>query len=308
MRREEKRTALAYGGIISVILIWAVIPIFKKFFIGDYFSASVYSAISAFSSFFALLIINRKALSSLNREYFKVAVPTGLCVGAAVLAQALAYNFNASPTNQAFLENLSCLIVPVILFVMTKRKPSALTVIASIVCLTSSMVLSGIFSVGARFSAADILNVLAGIFYGVNIAFTGIYAKKFKAALYVMIQLFVQGVLSAIMAVAFNFIQIGGSVIDPFVFTPNILTILGVMVIGVISNALCWTVRTSAMKHVSASVVAIIMPFSAVITAVIAVLSGQDRATPSLLIGAGLGIAAGLISALGDIKERESRG
>ena len=302
---KKSAVALAYAGILSVVFVWAIIPIFKKILIGGHFSASVYSAVTGFCSAFVLLLLNRKQLKNLNAGYFKVAVPTGLCLGGAALLQALAYNFGASPTNQAFLENLSCVAVPVILFIAIRKKPSALTVFAAIVCLVSSMVLSGMFSQSVSFAAADVLNALAGILYGVNIAFTGIYAKKYTASLYVMLQLFVQAFLSLIMAAAFHFLTIGGTPIDPFVFTFDLWSVLALIGIGIISNAVCWTVRTSAMRYVSANVVAVIMPFSAVITGVIAVIGGQDAPSWSLLIGAVLGIAASLLSAYGDIREQK---
>ena len=143
--------------------------------------------------------------------------------------------------------------------------------------------------------------------YGVNIAITGIYARKYIASLYVMIQLFVQAILSAMMAVAFNFINVGGRPVDPFVFTPNAWLILAIVGIGIISSALCWTIRTSAMKHVSANVVAVIMPFSAVITGVFALILGQDEPSVTLLIGAILGLAASFLSSAGDIVENKRK-
>ena len=305
MTQASKKTALAYAGIVSVVVVWGVIPILKKLLIGDHFSASIYSAVSAFSAALLLLILNRKNLKKLNKDYFKIAIPTGFCLGGGALVQALAFNFNASPTNQAFLENLSCVIVPVLLFFMIKKKPSILTVLASLLCLLSSMILSGLFDNTVTFAAADLLNALAGLMYGVNIALTGIYAKRFLPSLYVMLQLFVQAVLSLLMAVAFHFISIGGAPIDRFVFTFDPWLILALIAIGVITNALCWTIRTTAMKYVSANAVAVIMPFSAVITGVIAVINGQDSPSLALLLGAILGIAASLLSAFGDIKEQK---
>ena len=299
---NKRSTILAYSGIVAVVLIWGLIPSAKKALIGDSFSASIYSTITTFSAACALLVMSWRQLKQLNRSYFKVAVPTGLCVGVAALAQALAYNFGASPTNQAFLENLSCVAVPIILFIAIRKKPSLLTVAASAVCLISSMILAGIIGGSFGFCTADILNAIAGIFYGINIAVTGIYAKKYNAALYVMIQLFVQSVLCAVMTLAFNFLGTGAP-IDPFVFTPDIWLILAVVGIGVITNSVCWTVRTTAMRYVSANVVAVIMPFSAVVTGVFAVLIGQDTASPSLFIGAALGLIASFMSAAGDILE-----
>lgn len=305
MKLKNNAKFFAYIGIFAVILIWGLIPSMKKVLIGDSFSASVYTFITTFSSAVMLLLISIKSLKQLNRDYFKVAVPTGLCVGIAALAQALAYNFNASPVNQAFLENLSCIVVPIILFFMIKKRPDAFTVVACILCMLSSAVLAGLFKNGASFHTADILNALAGVFYGINIAFTGIYAKKFITSLYVMIQLFIQSFFALGMAVAFNFIKVGGSPIDAFMLPKNLLLILLVVGIGIVTNSVCWTIRTKSMKHISPTVVAIFMPFSAVVTGLFAVILKQDTLSTSLVIGAVLGIAAGIISGLGDMDKKK---
>ena len=300
---NRRRVALAYGAIIVVIFIWAAMPSVKKVLIGNGISASLYAMLSHLFGALAMLAVSAKQLKSIDRRYFRVAVPTGLSVGAAALLQALAYNFNTSPTNQAFLENLSCISVPLLVFLVVRRRPNFVSVVACALCLLSSMVLAGVLDVGLRFSAADILNALAGLLYGVNIAFTGIYAKRFVPSLYVLIQMIVQVGFYAVMTVVLHFVSIGGAPVDPIFFTPSVPLILAIVGIGVLASALCWTMRTSAMRYVSPTVVAVMMPFSAVVTAVIAVLAGQDSATPSLLLGAGLGLAAGLLSALGDLMD-----
>ena len=167
------------------------------------------------------------------------------------------------------------------------------------------MVLAGVFSEGLHLHMADILNALAGVFYGINIAVTGLCAKKYLPQLYVMIQLFVQAIISALMAIAFNFINVGGAPIDPFVFTPDVWLILAIVGVGILTNSVCWTIRTTSMKYVSANVVAVIMPLSAVITGVFSVIIGQDELTVTLVLGAVLGLVASLMSSAGDIIERK---
>ena len=306
MKMKKSPVAMAYAGILSVVLIWGVIPTFKKMLIGGMYSASVYTAMTTTAGAVALLLLSLKSLRKLNATYFKVAIPTGLCVAAAALVQAFAYNFDASPTKQAFLENLSCIVVPLLMFFLVKKKPSALTVAAAVVCLVSSFILGDMLSVGFSVGVADILNALAGVFYGLNIAFTGIYAKKLDAKLYVMIQLFVQGICSVLMAVLFHFVPTSAP-IDPFIFTPKILLILAVFALGIVTNAVCWTLRTSAMKYVSPSAVAIIMPFSAAVTGVLSVILGMDQISWTLVVGAILGLAAALMSSFGDLKESKKK-
>ena len=307
MRSKSNSTLFAYLGIIAVVFIWGVIPTAKKALIGGHFSAAIYSAITTGAGAIALLLISIKDIKKLDRSYFKMAIPTGLFVGAAALFQAIAYKYDASPTKQAFLENLSCVVVPLLLFILTRKKPSLLTVIACALCLASSFVLGDIFTVGLSFGTADILNALAGVFYGINIAITGIYAKKYHAPLYVMIQLFVQSIVSILVAVSFNFITLGGEPMDKIVFTPDIWLILGAIGIGVLTNAVCWTVRTVSMKYVSPSVVAVIMPFSAVVTGIVAVILGMDTISYTLVIGAILGLAASFMSSAGDILENKKK-
>ena len=307
MNIKKRATLFAYLGIIAVVFIWGVIPTAKKALIGGHFSAAIYSAITTGAGAVALLLISLKDVKKLDRSYFKMAVPTGLVVGAAALLQAIAYKYDASPTKQAFLENLSCVVVPILLFLITRKKPSVLTVIACALCLASSFVLGDVFSVGLSFGTADILNALAGVCYGINIAITGIYAKKYNARLYVMIQLFMQAISSALVAVAFNFITFGGEPMDRIVFTPDVWLIFGAIGIGVLTNAVCWTVRTVSMKYVSPSAVAIIMPFSAVVTGIVAVLLGMDTVSYTLVIGAILGLVASLVSGFSDVKESKSR-
>ncbi len=303
MNMKKSSVGMAYASILAVVFIWGVIPAFKKALIGGHYSAAVYTAMTTLGGALALLALSFQRLKQLNATYFKIAIPTGLCVAAAALVQAIAYNFDASPTKQAFLENLSCIVVPLLMLLLVKKKPSALTAVAALVCLASSFILGDMLSVGLSIGVADILNALAGVFYGINIAFTGIYAKKLDAKLYVMLQLFVQAICSALMVLLFHFVPIGGAPIDPFVFTPNFLLILGVFALGILTNAVCWTLRTSAMKFVSPSAVAVIMPFSAVVTGVVSVILGMDTVSWTLVVGAILGLAAALMSSLGDLNE-----
>ena len=59
------------------------------------------------------------------------------------------------------------------------------------------------------------------------------------------------------------------------------------------------------VKYVSANVVAVIMPFSAVITGIVSVILGMDSLSSTLLIGAALGLVASFMSSAGDILENK---
>ena len=54
------------------------------------------------------------------------------------------------------------------------------------------------------------------------------------------------------------------------------------------------------MKFINATVVAVMMPFSAVVTGTLSVIVGMDELTTNLVIGAILGLTAMLVCAFGD--------
>ena len=68
-----------------------------------------------------------------------------------------------------------------------------------------------------------------------------------------------------------------------------------------------WIVRTEALKYVNASVVAVIMPFSSVVTGIVAVLVGKDSFALPLLFGGLIILLASVLSSVADIRESKRK-
>ena len=292
---------IAYGGILFVVFLWGLYPIFSSDLLSHY-SGGAFTFVSSLISAVVLLpeCIPKRRL--LNRSYFKVAVPTGFFVALANLLQKIGLQYT-TPTKYAFLENLSCVAVPILLFLFIRKKPSALTVAASVLCLAGCFVLSGVASSGgAALGRGEILCALAGVMYGVNIAATGVYAQKFHAVLYVTIQTWVNVAVSGLAALALNAIKPDGVPIEPFVFSwnPKYLILIAVLVLSI--STFGWIVRTEAQKYVNASVVAVILPFSSVVTGIVAVCLGKDTFTYHLLIGGLFILLSSVLSTVADAR------
>ena len=185
---RKNKSVFAYAMIFLVVFIWGASPPLNTYLNNNY-SAALRTAVVGMISAISLLIICRNRLSKLNIAYFKLAIPTGICVAIASVVQKIGLYYT-TPTKYAFLENLSCVVVPILLFFVIKKKPSFLTIFSSILCLVGCFVLSGInFSSGdMSFGIGEILCSLAGVFYGVNIAYTGAKIHKFDTLLYLFVQ------------------------------------------------------------------------------------------------------------------------
>lgn len=293
----KEKKSLAYAGLILVVLLWGVSPLITLQFY-QYYSPTARVTFTSLVCALSLLLIARKKLHLLDKRYFAAALPTGFFMATANILQKIGLQYT-TPTHYSFLENLSVVVVPVLLFFFLKKKPSVLTVLAAVLCLAGSFVLTGMGSdVGEGSLLGDLLCALAGVFYGVNIAGTGMVAKKLYAPLYLMIQMFVEVAVSAIGAVAFHF-----SGIEPILFDWDRRLILANVTVVFVTSTMCWLIRTNAMKAVDATVVAVIMPFSSVVTMILSVCIGKDTLTANLIVGVILGLTAIILSGLGDRKK-----
>ena len=268
IKPRSKKQAVAYIGIVFVVIIWGLYPIFTSGLLERY-SGGIFTFVSSLIAAVALLPECVSKFRLLDRSYFKVAVPTGLFVGVANLMQKIGLRYT-TPTQYAFLENLSCVVVPLLLFLFIRKK-------------------------------------LAGVFYGVNIAATGVYATRLNAMLYVMIQMWVNVAVSGVAALALHFIRPGGVPIEAIEFSwdPKDLLILTVLVLSI--STFGWIIRTEVLKYVNASAVAVIMPFSSVVTGVVAVAVGRDAFAFPLLLGGLVILLSSILSSVADIRENKRK-
>lgn len=295
---------LSYGSLVLVILLWGIAPFISLYYY-DFYSPTIMIAFVALVSATALLLLSLKDLNLLSKTYFKVAIPTAFFYATANILQKIGLQYT-TPTRYSFLENLSCVVVPLLLFLFIKKKPSFLTVLASLLCLFSTFILNGMAADGgSAIGLGEVLCGLAGIFYGVNIAAAGAFAKKLHAPLYLMIQMFVEAIISFLAAIAFSRITIGGVPLEPTKFSFDLWTMLGRIVTTLFFSTFCWVLRTNAMKSVDPSAVAVMMPFSSVVTTVISICTGSDTLSFNLVIGVTLGLVALILSGFGDKAPRK---
>lgn len=281
-----------YIGIIFVVLIWGTYPVFTKNLLKIY-TPSLWDTAAGLISVTFLLISNRTKLKWLDWRHLKVALPTGLFFSAAGLTQKFGLTMT-TPTMCAFLENLTCVCVPVLMLIFAKQKLTFVKILSGILCLGGVFILCG-GNLSGGFGPGVILCALAGVFYSVNIAATGAYAKKLDTGLYLLIQFSVQFVMSALYSLFF--------VKQPqFSFAPLHLGALAGTVL--LSTVLCWIIRTACLKKLDPSFIAVAMPFCSVVTGVLSVLTGADTLSVSLVGGAVLILIAIVISGLADIKQQ----
>lgn len=304
---QQSRVAPKYYlMLIFVVLFWGIDPIINAYFY-KYYSAAVFSAILTFFAFAFFLILSIKKLKLLNRDYLKIAVPICVLNAIACLLQRIGLQYT-SPAHYAFLDHLTCVSVPIMMFLYLKKKPQWSEVTSCALCLVGCFILTGMSFSGFSFNIGDILCGSAGFIFGICSASIAVFAKKLDITLYMMIHTAAYFLVSLILAISLNFITVNGAPMEAAKFTSNPLLIAVVAVFGLVDIAICWLCRTEAVKHVGPTTVTIVMPLCAVITGVVSVIFGMDSINPNLLIGGAIVLVALLLPTLSEaIANRANR-
>lgn len=293
----------AYAALWFVVLIWGTAPLMNNYMVQN-FSPSVSLFGHSLLSFLTLLVFNIKSLKELDRKCVNIAVLTGVFNMLATLLQSIGIMYT-TPANYAFLENLSCAVVPFALWILVRKRPTGLNLVTVALCLVGAFILASKDMQGVSFSIGDILCGAAGLLYGVNIALTGVYAKDVKPGLFIMIQMLTTTVLSFGSIFLLNGIRLGGQPIVGIWYTFEFMPLFVIAIYAVIVLAFCWTIRTKAIQIVSPTAVAVIMPTAAVVTSIISVLTKTDAFSWQLVVGGGIGLCAAILASFDKLPMRK---
>lgn len=294
MKFQINNAPKAYAALWFVVLVWGTAPLLNNYMVQNY-SPSVALFGHSLLSFLTLLLVNAKSLKQLDKKCVGIAVLTGVFNMLATLLQSIGLLYT-TPANYAFLENLSCAVVPFALWILIRKRPTGLNLVTVALCLVGVFILSGVDIRTFAFGKGDILCGAAGLLYGINIALTGVYAKDVKPSLFILIQMLTATVLSFGSIFLLNGIQVGGTPIVGIWYSLEPLPLLVIAIYAVVVLAFCWVIRTKAIQIVNPTAVAVIMPTAAIVTSVISVVIGTDKLSSNLVIGGSIGLLAAILA------------
>ena len=293
----NKIKTISFISLIIIVILWGIVPVIGKYLFNNaFYSPALLIATRALIAtiVMVLFVLITKQYKELNKSYL-ICIIAGLILGAAYLFQFIGLETTSTSKN-TFLESFSVIATPLTLLIMIKEKPSIYAIISSLLCLVGAFILCGdgwdFSSLLKPPSLGDIFSAIGGALFGVNIAFTQIFAKNKNPFIYVSIQMLVMAIMSFIYAFSFE---------RPLLFSWEIKNILIVLFLAIFCTALCWIVRAFAVRHVSATTIAVMNPMSAVIATSISLALGQETFNFNLLIGALIIIASILLSSLGQV-------
>ncbi len=285
--------------LLIVVVIWGCDPLVNRYFY-QYFSAAALAALSTLVSAVMFILLAGKRLFHVDRRYFSIALPIALVNSLACVLQRIGLQYT-TPTRYAFLEHLSCITVPLILLIFFKKRPSVPQWCAALLCLLGCFLLAGGDILEGSVGIGDALCAIAGLMLGIGIVTTARLTDGMDIRLFMAVHSVTYFLTSAAMMLALNFIFVGGAPMERIVFPLAPLPILAAVLFGLLSAGICWLMRNEATRRLSPTLVAVVIPFAAVVTAVLSVLRGLDAPTPAFLAACLLILAAAVLAGLGEL-------
>ena len=225
-----------------------------------------------------------KKLRKMDRRCVKGSVMMGLCLALAYIVQTYGLVFT-TPSKNAFLTATYCVLTPFLAWWVYKRRPGLANVIAAFLCITGIGFVS-LSGAGTGVNIGDMLTLICGIFYGLQIIIMEQYVADSDALSITVIQFGTAALLCWAGALLFE---------APPVNVPGSAW-LSIAYLSVMCTAVCFFLQAWGMQYTPSSTSAVIMTFESVFGTLLSVLFYHEPMTVKLLLGFALIFAAVLIS------------
>jgi len=300
----KNKRIVAFIVLLGVVVLWGMAPVASKAIFDaepPAYSPGMLIALRGLFSIVAMAIFINKGFKKINKSYW-ICIPAGLILAAAYIFQFVGLKYTV-PSKNTFLENISCITIPIFMFIFIREKPTWYSIVSALICVVGSLFLVGNgFDFLHFFKSGNILgdglSAIGGLFFGLDIAFTKVFCKDKDPLIYVFLQLCVLTVVSFIYTFAFE-----GAVFHEMHFTIDWLPVLEVVFLGVICTAVCWVARAWAMKSIDAVTVSVLVPLSAVVASVLSIAFKMEEFTWNLLIGGLIILLSIAVSAIFDYRK-----
>lgn len=243
------------------------------------------SALQTFSPFYIMtirflgaavipLIISYRELRKLPKKYIFMGIMTGVLLFCAFAFQTFGLQAS-SPSKNAFLTATNVVLVPYLLWILMKRKPSRKEIVASLICLLGIALLTWAPDMGSL-QYGDILSLICAFFFAMHIIALERFANHLPTFSFTALQMITAGILSAVGALCF---ETPPMQIDKQAIFSSLYLIF-------ISTLLAYVLQTAAQKYTTANSASLILSMEALFASIFSFLIFKEIMTINMMIGA----------------------
>lgn len=223
-----------------------------------------------------------------KKGQWKSGVVIGVLLFGGFLLQITALQYT-TPANNAFITGTYVVLVPLIWWIITRKRPGRIVFLSCLLSFSGAAVLSISPGAGLRLQLGDSLTLVCALLFAGHIVATSLMAASIHPTVLVFMQFAVAAVLSLGM-----FLVTGQS----FRVYANPMALGSVAYLGLMSTFTCYFLQTLAQRHLSSAKTGIIMATEALFGALFSVVVGYDVLSARMVVGGLLMFASILLPEL----------
>lgn len=210
----------------------------------------------------------------INIKYILAGGIAGIFLALAYILQTIGLQYTTPGTN-AFLTVTYCILVPFMMWIITKKRPSIANFSAALICICGISLVcldGGITSFSFK---GEGLTLLCGLFFAAQMVVIGLYGNKLDIMLFTTIQF----LTAAIVCLIFFFI------FEDFPTSLSTNSILSIAYVTVFATLICFIFMNVGIKYTSANSASLILSLEAVFGVAFSMIFYKERLTLQVAIG-----------------------
>lgn len=219
----------------------------------------------------------RRQTAPLSRKDWLQTGVIGLCLFAGSCLQQVGL-VTTSATNAGFLTALYVVIVPFMVWLLTRQRPRLLVLAACAISIAGAWLLAD-NGQAKHWVLGDVLVLVSDLAWALAITMIGIFMQRTHRPFFLS---FAQYAITAVLALAL------GAIFEPLSPPGVIAALPAVLYAGLLSGAVAYTLGIIAQKHTPAAEAALIMCLESVFAAIAGAVMLHERLTPLATAGCAL--------------------
>lgn len=273
MENNKVKSTFSAFGLLIIAVIWGLSFVIMKDAISEAPVLYVLAIRFLLSGIPLSIIFFKKFFKAKKKDYLR-----GIIVGCVLILSYVFQSYGCKYTTaskNSLLTAIYGVVVPFVSWIIFKKKPKLISVLFTIIAFggVSLILIQDLDTV----NIGDILTIIGGLFYAIQIVLVAEFAKDTDPIFLTMIEFLVVGL------VLICFAPIEGK-FPTYLFTnPDLLW--RILFLGFVCTLLCFLFQSILQKHVQVVASGIILSLEAPIGAIGGVLLHNDPITPEMIIG-----------------------
>ncbi len=295
MLKNNKQLA-AEGMLVIVAIVWGSGFIATEYAINSEMPSSLILSIRFMVASLFMFLFSIKEIIAIDKKTLFHGLIAGGLLFLGFFIQILGQS-QTSVSNAAFLTATNVVMVPFIVWAMSKDKPRTKTFVLAFTTLIGIGVLTLNFETGLSFNRGDVSVLLCALMFAFHIAYLGIFSKGLNTKVLTFLQLFTAGFISTIV---FLLMDIKDAT---FVSIQN--GILPTLYLAFFSTLFCYFFQTKGQQIVPPGKVGIILCTEGFFGSLFSILLGLEPLKATVIVGGIIIISSVMLSEI-DFSKKKS--